>query len=133
MLVVDEGKSMGFSFHHEYRYSRFTLRNCVLLRGVHEVCLWALVSLCLLMSLNVSGPLSLCVSLCLLMSPHLLVLDPSRVASDVLSSTLFPLPVVQPQLPAVLRLAGRDSLVDGLVLIGHMQQLIPPLLSVQTA
>jgi len=43
-----------------------------------------------------------------------------------------PLPVLPPHLAAVLRLAARDSLVDGLVLTAHQQKLLPPLVGIQT-
>lgn len=63
---------------------------------------------------------------------HLFVHEPSRILGDVVPPALRPLPVVQPQLVAVLRLAGHDPLVDGLVLMADQQKLLPPLVSIQT-
>lgn len=48
---------------------------------------------------------------------HLFLCEPSGVSGNIVPPTLRPLPVIQPQLPAVLWLATRDSLVDGLILL----------------
>lgn len=56
----------------------------------------------------------------------------SRVARDVVAQTLRPLPVIQPQLAAVLWLAGDDSLIDALVLASDQQKLLPPPVGIQT-
>lgn len=63
---------------------------------------------------------------------HLFVHKPMRVSGDIVPPTLRPLPVIQPQLAAVLRLATRNSMVNGVILTTHQQQLLPPLASIQT-
>lgn len=62
---------------------------------------------------------------------HLFVREPVRVSGDVVPPTLRPLPVIQPQLAAVLRLATCDSTVNVVVLTTHQQHLLPPLASIQ--
>lgn len=63
---------------------------------------------------------------------HLSIGESSGVLGDVIPPALRPLPVIQPQLAAVLGLAGRDPLVDGLILTADQQELLPPPVSVQT-
>lgn len=63
---------------------------------------------------------------------NLFLCEPSGVSGNIVPPTLRPLPVIQPQLPAVLWLARRDSLVDGLILTADQQKLLPPFVGVQT-
>lgn len=63
---------------------------------------------------------------------HLFVHKPMRVSGDVVPPTLRPLPVIQPQPAAVLRLPTRNSMVNGVILTTHQQQLFPPLASIKT-
>lgn len=63
---------------------------------------------------------------------YLFIAHSSWIACDVVSHSLHFFPVFFPEFPSVVGFLRRDSLVDRLVFVSHLNKLLPPFLSVQT-